>query len=97
MWPGHGSRRGDAARGLSARFPSGTTSGAPRGCVPPSMPGRRRRSVARTLFPRLPAVRLGQALTRVIGHFDLLVASGGGILEEGVDGVLGMRAVPENA
>jgi glyoxylase-like metal-dependent hydrolase (beta-lactamase superfamily II) len=38
--------------------------------------------VARALFPRLPAPRLGQALTEVIGHFDLLLASGVGVLEE---------------
>jgi glyoxylase-like metal-dependent hydrolase (beta-lactamase superfamily II) len=47
--------------------------------------------VARVLFPRLPAARLGQALTEVIGHFDLLVASGHGVPEEGRGGVLGLR------
>ena len=46
--------------------------------------------VARALFPRLPAARLGQALTEVIGHFDLLLASKAGALEED-GGVVRMR------
>ncbi len=29
--------------------------------------------IARTLFPRLPATRIGQALTEVIGHLDVLL------------------------
>jgi glyoxylase-like metal-dependent hydrolase (beta-lactamase superfamily II) len=32
--------------------------------------------IARTLFPRLPAVRLGQAMTEVLGHLDVLIAAG---------------------
>ncbi len=32
--------------------------------------------VARALFPRLPAERLGQAMTEIIGHFDVLLEAG---------------------
>lgn len=48
--------------------------------------------VARALYPRLPAPRLAQALTEVIGHFDLLLASKVGMLEED-GGVVLMRVV----
>jgi len=47
--------------------------------------------VARTLFPRLPAERLGQALTEVIGHFDLLLERGDASLEDGPARTLVMR------
>ncbi len=49
--------------------------------------------VARTLFARLPEDRLGQAMTEVIGHFDLLALSGAGELDEGHGGLLAMRLV----
>lgn len=47
--------------------------------------------VARALFPRLPAQRMGQALTEVIGHFDLLLEGGRGHLEDGPGGTLVMQ------
>ncbi len=53
--------------------------------------------VARALFPRLPAVRLGQALTEVIGHFDLLLASDEALLEEATGGVLKAVLRPNEA
>ena len=47
--------------------------------------------LARGLFPRLPEERLGQALTEVIGHLDVLVASGAAALEDGRGGALTAR------
>lgn len=49
--------------------------------------------VARVLFPRLPTERLGQALTEVIGHFDLLLEQGLGSLETERDGLVRMHLV----
>ena len=47
--------------------------------------------VATRLFPHLPAERAGQAMTEVIGHFDVLLASGEATCEEGEGGVLVSR------
>lgn len=49
--------------------------------------------VATALFPRLPVERLGQALTEVLGHFDLVLEEGAGSLEGGPGGTLVMRLV----
>jgi len=40
--------------------------------------------IARRLFPRLPPVRLGQAMVEVIGHIDVLAASGEAAVEGGI-------------
>ena len=42
--------------------------------------------VATRLFPHLPAERAGQAMTEVIGHFDVLLASGEAQCEQGEQG-----------
>jgi glyoxylase-like metal-dependent hydrolase (beta-lactamase superfamily II) len=38
--------------------------------------------LARRMFRRLPEERLGQALTELIGHLDVLVASGDAVIDE---------------
>ena len=43
--------------------------------------------VARRLFPHLPPLRMGQAVTEVLGHFDVLLASGEAQCDIGADGV----------
>ncbi len=47
--------------------------------------------IATRLFPHLPAERAGQAMTEVIGHFDVLLASGEAEGEEDEGGVLVLR------
>ncbi len=47
--------------------------------------------VAMRLFPHLPAERAGQAMTEVIGHFDVLLASEEATCEEDAGGVLVFR------
>ena len=47
--------------------------------------------VVTRLFPHLPLERLGQAMTEVIGHLDVLLASGDAECEEGEGGVLVFR------
>ena len=47
--------------------------------------------VATRLFPHLPAGRAGQAMTEVIGHFDVLLASGEAECEPGEGGLLVFR------
>ena len=42
--------------------------------------------LARALFPRLPEERIGQAMTEVIGHLDVLLAEGSAAREEQADG-----------
>ena len=44
--------------------------------------------LARRLFPRIPDTRIGQAMTEVIGHLDLLLASGEATCEKGADVVV---------
>ena len=44
-------------------------------------------AVARRLFPRLPPLRLGQAVTEVLGHLDVLLASGEAQCDDGAEGV----------
>ena len=44
--------------------------------------------IARGLFPRLPAARIGQALTEVIGHLDVLLEAGNVVQEIGADGLV---------
>lgn len=82
--PGHGVvvEGAEASRAVSARFLGHHARRAVR--VRAALDGGARSAfeVARVLFPRLPAERLGQALTEVIGHFDLLVAAGDAALDE---------------
>lgn len=47
--------------------------------------------VARGLFPHLPPARTGQAMTEVIGHLDVLLASGEAVGEGGTDGAVPVR------
>ena len=47
--------------------------------------------VTRGLFPRLPAARIGQALTEIIGHLDLLVERGEARQTRDVDGLVRTR------
>jgi glyoxylase-like metal-dependent hydrolase (beta-lactamase superfamily II) len=42
--------------------------------------------LARAIFPRLPEERIGQAMTEVIGHLDVLLADGAATREEEGDG-----------
>jgi glyoxylase-like metal-dependent hydrolase (beta-lactamase superfamily II) len=42
--------------------------------------------VARRLFPRLPDVRIGQAMTELLGHLDTLVEAGAVTVDGGDDG-----------
>ncbi|MGE3858039.1 MAG: MBL fold metallo-hydrolase, partial [Dehalococcoidia bacterium] len=44
--------------------------------------------VVRGLFPRLPAARIGQALTETIGHLDLLVEREEATQDAGADGTM---------
>ena len=43
--------------------------------------------IARRLFPHLPAARVGQAMTEVIGHLDVLLAAGEAVLSMDERGV----------
>ena len=47
--------------------------------------------VVRGLFPRLPAVRIGQALTEMIGHLDVLVEREDAAQAVGADGLVRTR------
>ncbi len=47
--------------------------------------------VVRGLFPRLPAARIGQALTEMIGHLDVLVERGEATQTRDEDGVMRTR------
>ena len=47
--------------------------------------------VTRALFARLPAERLGQAMTEVIGHFDLLLERGEATTRVADDGAMRLR------
>lgn len=47
--------------------------------------------IARGIFPRLPAERIGQAVTEVIGHLDVLAEAGAAVSERR-DGVTEWRA-----
>jgi hypothetical protein len=43
--------------------------------------------IARRLFPHLPAARVGQAMTEVIGHLDVLLAAGEAISSKDERGI----------
>ncbi|MFA7250160.1 MAG: MBL fold metallo-hydrolase [Dehalococcoidia bacterium] len=51
--------------------------------------------VARGLFPRLPAARIGQALTEIIGHLDVLQERGEALQAADADGVVRTRSRTE--
>ena len=53
--------------------------------------------LVRGLFPRLPAARIGQAMTEMIGHLDLLLERQEAVQELGADGLLRTRLVARAA
>ena len=56
-------------------------------------PGVTAYEVTRALFPRLPAPRIGQAMTEVVGHLDVLVERAAAQQQRDSDGVVRTRLV----